>query len=98
MCGTVLEAICSEYATKHKVLAGGLKDLREKEVIDNRIYEWGEALRKHRNIGAHATHETISREDAKDLLDFAGAICQYVFVLTNKFETFMKRKETSKKQ
>jgi len=92
MCGKALESICSEYKTKNKVLAGGLRELLDKQIIDKKIYEWGEALRKHRNIGAHVTGEKISKEDAKDLLDFANAICDYVFILTNKFEKFMKRK------
>jgi hypothetical protein len=98
MCGRVLEAIWSEYKTKNKFLRGGLKELLDKQIIDKRIYEWGEALRKHRNIGAHATEEKISKEDARYLLDFAEAICEYIFVLTEKFETFMKSKEKSEKK
>ena len=98
MCGKVLESICSKYNTKNKFLAGGLKELLDNQIIDKRIYEWGEALRKHRNIGAHVTGEKISKEDAKDLFDFANAICDYVFVLTNKFENFMKRKQKAEKK
>lgn len=70
----------------------------DREIIDKRIYEWGEALRKHRNVGADATNKKISKEDARALLDFANAICDYIFVLTNKFEDFMKRKEKVKKK
>jgi hypothetical protein len=92
MCGRVLEAISTEFKTKAKALAGGLKELLDQGVIDKKIFAWGEALRKHRNIGAHASTEKISKEDAKDLLDFATAICDYVFVLTKKFEAFMERK------
>jgi len=93
MCGRVLESICSEYKTKNKFLAGGLKELLNKQIIDKRIFEWGEALRQHRNIGAHATRKKIFKEDANDLLDFANAICDYVFVLSGKFKDFMKRKK-----
>ena len=50
-------------------------------------------LIKHINIGAHATEDKISKEDAKDLLDFAQAICDYVFVLNAKFNRFMERKD-----
>jgi hypothetical protein len=92
MCGRSLEAICNEYSTKSKILAGGLKELLDRKIIDDRLFQWGEELRKHRNIGAHATQEKISREDARDLLDFVNAICEYVFVLSRKFEGFMKRK------
>ncbi len=92
MCGRVLEGISSEYKTKDRSLAGGLKELLDRGIIDKRIYEWGEALRKHRNIAAHTSDERINKEDASDLLDFANAICEYVFVLSKKFEKFMSRK------
>ena len=93
MCGRMLESICVEHNTQKKVLAGGLKELLDNQIIDKKIYKWGETLREHRNIGAHATKKGISREDAKDLLDFANAICDYIFVLTAKFARFMSRIE-----
>ena len=40
----------------------------------------------------------ISKEDAKGLLDFTNAICDYVFVLTKKFEMFMQRKKESQEE
>ena len=91
MCGRILEAICSEFKTKNKFLAGGLKELLETGIIDKKIYNWGEALRRHRNIGAHVSSDVIEREDAKDLIEFADAICDYIFVLAAKFEEFMER-------
>ena len=97
MCGRVIESICSEYKTKKKFLSGGLKELLDRNIIDSRVYDWSEALRIHRNIGAHPTKERISKKDARDLLDFANAICEYVFVLSKKFEDFMTRKNKSKK-
>jgi hypothetical protein len=54
--------------------------------------KWGEQLRKHRNTAAHATGEKISREDSTDLLEFVAAICDYIFVLTARFDAFMARK------
>lgn len=93
MCGRVLEGICVHFKTKHKNLAGGLKELLETGIIDKRIYTWSEALREHRNIGAHFSDKKINVEDAHDLLDFVNAICEYVFILNNKFEKFMTRKK-----
>ena len=92
MCGCALEGICAEYGTKAETLANGLKELRDKKIIEGRLFEWGEELRKRRNIGSHATGEKITKEDARDLLDFVSAICDYVFVLSAKFENFMQRK------
>ena len=95
MCGRTIEGICAEFKTKAKTLGSRLKELLEKQIIDKRIYEWGEAVRIHRNIGAHATVEKITKEDARYLLDFAQAICEYVYILTEKFERFMKSKKKS---
>jgi len=92
MSGRALEGVCKHHSTNSKNLAEGLRELKEQGVIDDRLFKWGEELRKHRNIGAHATDEKISKEDAKDLLDFVSAICEYVFVLTEKFNMFMARK------
>jgi hypothetical protein len=93
MCGRALEGVCSKYGTKTNILAKGLKELLDKGVIDNRLFQWSEELRKHRNIGAHATDEKITKEDARDLLDFVNAICEYVFVLKDKYDKFLKRKK-----
>ncbi len=98
MCGRVLEGICSEYKIKKTSLKGGLKELLDRQIIDKRIYDWSEALREYRNIGAHVSKEKISKETARYILDFAEAICEYVFVLTEKFERFMKSKGKSKKE
>ncbi len=91
MSGRTLEGVCKHHSVKSKTLAKGLAELKDNGVIDDRLFSWSEALRKHRNIGAHATDEKISKEDAKDLLDFASAICEYVFVLNEKFNRFMDR-------
>jgi hypothetical protein len=100
MSGRAIEAVCSYHKTRAKNLAGGLKELKAKGVIDGRLYDWGEALRDQRNIGAHATEEDISREDAKDVYDFSVAICEYVFVLAGRYIDFTarlaKRKKTSR--
>lgn len=56
------------------------------------------ALREHGNIGAHPSEEKISKEDARDLLDFATAICDYIFVLTKKFDNFMERKRKAEQE
>lgn len=90
-----LEGICRHYQTKSQYLGPGLRELRERGMIDGRLFRWAEELQKSRNIGAHATGEKVSKQDARDLLDFTNAICEYIFVLTAKFEAFMKRRAIS---
>lgn len=96
MCGRTLESACAEFGLKGKMLASGLRKLLDKEIIDKKIYLWGEELRKRRNIGAHALNERVNKEDAEDILDFTNVICQYIFVLSKQFDSFMKRKQTQK--
>lgn len=91
MSGRALEGVCRHFKTKSKYLGPGLDELKAKDVIDKRLLEWGKELQKHRNIAAHAGDEKIHPQDAKDLLDFVIAICEYVFVLTDKFDQFMAR-------
>lgn len=99
MCGRAIEAVCTTFKTNSKTFAAGLKELRDRGIIDQRLFDWAEALRKQRNIGAHASEEDISRNDAGDLLDFSMAICEYVFVLAEKYEDFIQRqtKKAAKK-
>jgi hypothetical protein len=93
MCGRALEAICREKTGEATLLlAKGLQKLKSTNQIDDRLFNWGEALCKERNIGAHASEETISRLDAQDILDFANAIVEYIYVMTAKFEAYKARK------
>jgi len=94
MCGKAMEAICIEK-TSEKTLHLGLKKLLEKQIIDSRLYGWGEALRNERNLGAHATEEETTKEDARDVLDFATAMCEYIYVLSDKYKSFKDRKNKS---
>ncbi|RFC30921.1 MAG: protein of unknown function (DUF4145) [Candidatus Nitrotoga sp. MKT] len=92
MCGRALEAICRHYKTKDNYLGGGLKELKDNGLIDQRLYQWGEELRDQRNNAAHATDTDISSQDANDVLTFTYAIIDYVFLLAQKFEQYQARK------
>jgi hypothetical protein len=94
MCGRALEGICVDKKIQG-TLQAGLKSLLDQGIIDSRLFEWGDELRKVRNLGAHPTAERIPREDASDVLDFIHAIADYIYVLSEKFETFRSRRATS---
>lgn len=91
MCGRAIEGLCKDKV-KSKYLGDGLKKLKAAKIIDEKLFEWGEALRNERNIGAHAGDETISRQDASDVLDFALAMAEYVYVLDDKYKAYKARK------
>ena len=96
MCGRAIEAIC-KLKVDSKYLADGLIKLKDSKFIDERLFEWGEALRSERNLGAHATDNEIVKEDAQDIFDIAKTICEYIFVLTERFDDYQNRKEKKKK-
>jgi hypothetical protein len=91
MTGRAIEGLCHHFKTKKTMLFEGLKELLAREVIDKRLYQWAEELRKHRNLAAHASGATFTRQDAEDILEFAVSICDYVFVMSQKFEEFTRR-------
>jgi hypothetical protein len=94
LCGRALERLIREKAGNH-MIAKGLGELKAKGVIDQRLFDWAEALRKERNIGAHATGEDTTKENAQDILDFTVAIFDYVYTLSDKYEKYIARKAAS---
>jgi HEPN domain-containing protein len=91
MCGRAIESICKEK-TGAKTIAKGLEKMKAQGDIDEKIWNWADALRKERNLGAHATGYDTTEEDAEDILSFAVAICDYVYVLNEQYEEYMLRK------
>ena len=73
---------------EHEHAGNGLKELRAAGEIDERLYEWGVELNAKRNIAAHPDPTPISEQDARYVFEFVLAICDYVYVLTAKFERF----------
>lgn len=92
MCRRTLEALCKHHDTKGKNLAKSLEELHEAKVIDDRLYEWAEALRADGNLAAHDPEATFARQDAEDLAEFSEAILEYVFVLSDRFAAFKVRR------
>ena len=95
MSGRALEAVCRYFGTKGGYLGPGLNELNERGIIDSKLLEWGREIQKHRNIAAHASDEEITKQDAEDLYYFSAAVCNYVFVLSEKFNQFLSRKKAN---
>lgn len=96
MSGRALEAVARHFHVGEKadrlMLAKGLEELHGTRKIDERLYQWGKELHEHRNLAAHASDRTFNREDAEDLHEFVNAICEYLFVLQDRYDRFMQRK------
>jgi hypothetical protein len=95
MCRKALEGICAEHGAKGRNLKLSLEELRDKGVIDARLFDWADALRLFGNEAAHDVAVTISKADAQDVLVFTNALLEYVFTFRDRFNEFMERRRDS---
>ena len=91
MCRKTLEGICQSQGVNTQSLASSLRKMKDDGLIDGRLFEWSDTLRMAGNEAAHDVNATVSKEDAKDMLDFTNAIVEYLFAFREKFEEFKKR-------
>jgi hypothetical protein len=91
MCRKTLEGICHHFLGSFKNLQSGLQALKDKGIIEAKIYDWSEYLRKNGNLAVHEANSELTEWDAEDVLDFTEAILDYVFVLHERFEGFKER-------
>jgi hypothetical protein len=86
-----LEGTCLKQGVQERTLAGSLKELRNRGLIDDTLAEWADALRVLGNEGAHYTERGVGREDAEDALSFAEALLDNLYVLRKRFADFQAR-------
>jgi hypothetical protein len=98
MCRKVLEGIAEENRITARNLVTSLNEMREKGIIENRLFEWADALRISGNEAAHGVSLVVSATDAKDILEFTHALLEYVFTFQEKFEEFKIRHKAEKKK
>ena len=97
MSGRALEGLVRHFTSPTTYLGPGIRELHKQKIIDDRLFEWAKALHLDRNVAAHSSGQTFEGQDAKDLLAFATAICEYVFVVPQRFKEFQERRVKKKK-
>lgn len=98
MCRKSLEAVCVAHNVQSRSLVEGLKRLRENGIIEGRLFNWADALRMQGNEAAHDVTVTTSAQDARDLVEFAHALLEYVFTFTEKFAAFQTRRNHAREK
>lgn len=93
MCRRTLEGICAHHNVQGGNLVKKLQQLKANGVIEQRLFEWADSLRTVGNEAAHDVTSTVSKEDARDLLDFTRAIVEYIFTFTESFKKFQERRK-----
>lgn len=110
MLGRALEALCRDLLEpkgeaadppskprKRIMLGRGIEELRDRKMIDERLYDWSVSLQAVRNLAAHPEDINVSRQDIEDLRAFVYAIVEYVYDLTDRYNEFKDREAESKK-
>ena len=92
MCRKCLEAVCKKSNAQGRDLSKRLVNLSEAGHIDSRLLSWAHEIRLIGNEAAHEIEVSITKEDARDILDFTEAILIYVFSLTRRFNSLKARR------
>jgi hypothetical protein len=92
MCRKTLEGICAAHGVDERTLNASLRKMKETGLIDERLFDWSDALRVVGNEAAHSVGVSIAQPDAKDILEFTNAILDYMFSYRDRFEQFKKRR------
>lgn len=92
MCRRCLKALCNSFHASGKSLQARLDTLCEREVIEKRLTRWAHGVRVIGNEAAHDTDAELSKDDARDALEFTEALLMYVFALSARFSAFSARR------
>lgn len=92
MAGSTLEQVCKLHGFKTGSLQKKLEQMRDKQIIDGRLFDWANTLRHVRNEATHDVDANISRLDAEDAVALSEALLDYLYVFTARFEAMKKRR------
>ena len=87
MCRRTLEVVTKEHGAAGRDLKAKMEALKGNGVIDQTLLDWATELRILGNEAAHGEGE-ISRQDAKDALEFTEAMLSYIYTYRQNFDFF----------
>lgn len=96
MCRRALQGSMIEKGAKKDKLWEQIDELYEQEIITKSIKDWAHEIRLTGNIGAHPDKdglEDVTKEDAKELIDFMEEYLNYVYVMPSKVAAKRAKKE-----
>jgi hypothetical protein len=92
-CAKCVEALCIVHDELEGSLAIRLERLNDRGIIDHSLSAWADEIRLARNTAAHHDREErITKEDARDMLEFTRAMLLYVFELRHRLQAFRDRR------
>jgi len=92
LCRKTLEGISKANNVNERNLMASLRKMKDDGLIDERLFEWSDALRHAGNEAAHDVDITVSQADATDIIEFTNAILDYLFSYRDRFDKFKARR------
>ncbi|MDC0746349.1 DUF4145 domain-containing protein [Polyangium mundeleinium] len=93
MARRTLEVVVREFAPDHERFLDGLRALYTKGLISEELCRWGEELRFLGDVGVLPTDPKASHQDAKEALEFLGALLETLYHLREKFRRMQARRQ-----
>jgi hypothetical protein len=90
-----VEDVSKEHGATGRDLKAKIEALKNHGVIDQTLLDWATELRLLGNEAAHGDGE-ISRQDAKDALEFTEAMLSYIYTYRQSFDFFKRRRDVDK--
>lgn len=90
MCRRALQGSVIEKGAKKERLVDQIDELYDQQIITKDIKDWAHEIRLTGNIGAHPDKdglENVTKEDAKELIDFMEEYLNYVYIMPSKVES-----------
>lgn len=100
MCGRTLEAACADHDVDKGTLDKSLQEMKTRNLIDGRLWDWSMTLKNVRNVAAHLDkraikrNNPITRQDAEDSLALSEALLDYIYVLSARFDAMKARRSS----
>lgn len=91
-----IELACAEQGYHERSLQASIRRMVEDGKLEARLAEWADALREVGNEGAHEGSPP-HKQDVSDVLMFARALFEYIYVLNIAFEKFTNRRKAGLK-
>jgi len=85
-----LELICQHFCQKHDTLKEMINSMLKEGIIIKSISDWANLLRLFGNKAAHENKE-ITKQEAKEIMDFTQLLIDFLFVIPAKIKTLQKQ-------
>lgn len=93
MCRKGIEAVCKDNGEEQGNLDQKLTNLKNRGVLEGKLFDWANQLRLIGNDGAHSHEQIVTLQDAKDAIAFLDALITYLYHLVRQYDELVTRRK-----